>query len=140
PTRSRRSRARPSRRLTRHARNCEPSSNICWASTAAEATMNSPSDQAFTRTWESPSGFPGMLSVVNNRPLGIRFMVTAFVFFLAGGVMALLMRIQLAVSENTFLGPELYNQLFTMHGSTMMFLFAVPFLEGIALYILPSMI
>jgi hypothetical protein len=80
------------------------------------------------------------LAEVNNQPLGVRFMVTAFIFFLIGGVLALLMRIQLAVSDNTFLGPETYNQLFTMHGSTMMFLFAVPFLEGLALYMLPLMI
>jgi len=94
----------------------------------------------FEATWESPSGFPGWFSVVNNRPLGLRFMVTAGVFFLIGGVLALLMRIQLAVSENTFLGPAAYNQLFTMHGSTMMYLFSVPFLEGLALYVLPLMI
>ncbi len=97
-------------------------------------------DQQFVNTWESPTGLMGWISEVNNRPLGVRFMVTAFVFFLIGGVLALLMRIQLAVSDNTFLGPELYNQLFTMHGSTMMYLFSVPFLEGLALYVLPLMI
>jgi len=97
-------------------------------------------DRQFVGTWESPTGILGWLAEVNNRPLGVRFMVTAFVFFLIGGVLALLMRIQLAVSENTFLGPELYNQLFTMHGSTMMYLFSVPFLEGLALYVLPLMI
>lgn len=96
--------------------------------------------QKFAATWASPSGFPGWFSVVNNRPLGLRFMLTALAFFLVGGVLALLMRIQLAVSENDFLGPQLYNQLFTMHGSTMMYLFSVPFLEGLALYIIPSMI
>jgi len=67
-------------------------------------------------------------------------MITAFMFFIAGGVLALLMRIQLSVAENTFMGPQVYNELFTMHGSTMMFLFAVPFLEGLALYLLPMMI
>jgi cytochrome c oxidase subunit I+III len=54
--------------------------------------------------------------------------------------MALLMRIQLATSDNDFMGPELFNQLFTMHGSTMMYLFAIPFLEGLALYLLPLLI
>lgn len=91
-------------------------------------------------TWEPAHGFPGVLSEVNNQVIGTRFMVTAFVFFLIGGVLALLMRIQLTVAENDFLGPQTYNELFTMHGSTMMFLFAVPFLEGLALYLLPMMI
>lgn len=96
--------------------------------------------EQFSRLWQSPRGFPGWLSVVNNQPLGVRFLVTSFSFFLAGGVLALLLRIQLAVSENTFLSPEAYNQIFTMHGSTMMFLFAVPFLEGLAVYLTPLMI
>jgi cytochrome c oxidase subunit I+III len=78
--------------------------------------------------------------VVNNQPLGKRFMLTAFVFFLIGGVLALIMRLQLSVAENDFIGPEVYNRLFTMHGATMMYLFAVPFLEGLALYMIPLMI
>ncbi|WP_164102416.1 cytochrome c oxidase subunit I [Candidatus Laterigemmans baculatus] len=90
--------------------------------------------------WRKPSGFWGWFSVVNNRLLGVRFMVTAFAFFLIGGVLALLMRIQLTVPENTFLSPQTYNELFTMHGSTMMFLFAVPMLEGLAVYFLPIML
>ncbi len=112
----------------------EPSRNVEPSSTP-DAEL-----QQFNATWASPRGFPGWLSEVNNRPLGIRFMLTALAFFLIGGILALLMRIQLAVSENTFLGPDLYNQLFTMHGSTMMYLFSVPFLEGLALYILPLLI
>lgn len=91
-------------------------------------------------TWRFASGFPGALAEVNNQPLGKRFMITAFAFFIIGGILALLMRIQLTVSENSFMGPQVYNELFTMHGSTMMFLFAVPFLEGLALYLLPMMI
>ncbi len=94
----------------------------------------------FLETWRNPTGFPGWFSEVNNQPLGKRFMVTSFAFFLVGGAMALLMRLQLVSSENNFLGPEVFNQLFTMHGSTMMFLFAVPFLEGLALYLTPLMI
>lgn len=98
-----------------------------------------PSDE-FIRTWQSPPGLLGYLSVVNNRPIGRRFMALAFGFFLVGGVLALIMRIQLAVSGNTFLGPDGFNRLFTMHGATMMYLFTVPFLEGLALYMLPLMI
>ena len=57
-------------------------------------------------------------------------MVTAFVFFLVGGIEALLIRIQLGAPDNTFLTPEKYNQLFTMHGTTMIFLFVVPMMAG----------
>src|SRR5690625_2335901 len=88
----------------------------------------------FEKTWTVPPGFKGWLSDVNNQALGQRFMVTSIAFFIAGGVLALLMRIQLTVSDNDFLGPQVYNELLTMHGSTMMYLFAVPFLEGLALF------
>jgi cytochrome c oxidase subunit I+III len=94
----------------------------------------------FERTWKAPTGFPGWFSTVNNTVLGARYMITSLSFFLLAGVMALLMRTQLLVPQNTFLGPETYNQLFTMHGSTMMFLFVIPFLEGLANFILPSLI
>ncbi len=95
---------------------------------------------ALEKTWYSPTGFPEWFSEVNNRPLGVRFMVTAFAFFLISGALTILMRIQLIVPNNEFMSPQTFNQLFTMHGSTMMYLFAVPFLEGLALYMLPQMI
>ena len=57
-----------------------------------------------------------------------------------GGILALLMRMQLARPENTLIGPDLYNQLFTMHGTTMMFLFAVPVMEAMAIYLVPLMV
>jgi cytochrome c oxidase subunit I+III len=97
-------------------------------------------DSTFTQTWSAAPGLRGWFMEVNNQPLGRRFMVTAFVFFALGGLLALLMRVQLAVGEAGFIGPERFNQLFTMHGSTMMYLFAVPFLEGLALYLLPMLI
>ncbi|MFP5384855.1 MAG: cbb3-type cytochrome c oxidase subunit I, partial [Bacteriovoracia bacterium] len=96
--------------------------------------------QAFEDTWSRQPGFRAWLSVVNNQPLGKRFMITSFVFFLFAGVLALLMRTQLILPEMNFLGPHLYNQFFTMHGSIMMFLFVVPFLEGLSLFILPLML
>src|SRR3712207_4027800 len=67
-------------------------------------------------------------------------MVTAFVFFLVGGVEALLMRIQLGAPNNTFLDPQTYNQLLTMHGTTMIFLFVVPMMAGFANYFVPLQI
>jgi len=102
--------------------------------------MAEPRESEFERTWSSAPGVRGWFMEVNNQPLGKRFMVTSMVFFALGGVLALLMRIQLAVGEADIIGPELFNQLFTMHGSTMMYLFAVPFLEGLALYLIPLMI
>ncbi|MDP2248016.1 MAG: cbb3-type cytochrome c oxidase subunit I, partial [Nitrosomonadales bacterium] len=92
------------------------------------------------RTWRSPAGFFGWFTHVNQTSIGKRFIVTGFVFFLLGGILALLMRWQLASPESTFLSPEAYNQIFTMHGITMMFLFAIPIMEGFAIYIVPMML
>ena len=92
------------------------------------------------RTWASPPGFVGWFSHVNHRNIGRRFIVTAFAFFLLGGVQALLMRLQLAAPENGVVDADSYRQLFTMHGTTMMFFFAVPVMEGFAIYLLPLMI
>ena len=97
-------------------------------------------EQELAATWATPRGFVGWFMHVNHRSMGKRFVVTAFVFFLLGGLLALAMRLQLISPENTVMGPDLYNQVFTMHGITMMFLFAVPMVEGLAMYILPLMI
>ena len=100
-------------------------------------TEQAGSVQAFERTWTEPGGWIGALRTINNVPIARRYMVTAFVFFLIGGVQALLMRIQLGTPENTFLDAATYNQLFTMHGTTMMFIFVIPFIEALAAYMLP---
>ena len=105
--------------------------------------MRDVSDQErrqFTRTWSSPTGLIGWIAEVNNRPLGIRYMVTALSFFLLGVILALAMRTQLAVPDNHLLTPDVYNRVFTMHGSTMLYLFAVPFVEGLGLYLIPLLI
>jgi cytochrome c oxidase subunit I+III len=86
--------------------------------------------------WRSPRGIAA-LSAVNHKNIGLRFIVTGFIFFLIGGLQALLIRLQLAVPDNTVMGPDFYNQMFTMHGTTMMFLFAVPILEGFGMYLVP---
>ncbi len=65
---------------------------------------------------------------------------TALLFFVFAGVLALLMRTQLAVPDNDLIGPDLYNQLFTMHGTVMMFLFAVPAVEAMGVLLLPNML
>src|SRR5215213_3528522 len=92
------------------------------------------------KTWGDRPGFWGWLTSTNHKSIGKRFIITAFIFFALGGILAVLMRIQLARPENTFLGPDLYNQIFTMHGTTMMFLFAVPVMEAMAVYLVPLMV
>ncbi|MBW3567199.1 MAG: cytochrome c oxidase subunit I, partial [Proteobacteria bacterium] len=106
--------------------------------------MNSPETVAnlregMARAWRTPTGWRSV-SAVNQSPVGRRYLLTGFVFFLLGGIMALLMRTQLAVPQNDIVGHQLYNELFTMHGTTMLFLFAVPILEGAAVYLVPPMI
>ncbi|TMG99089.1 MAG: cytochrome ubiquinol oxidase subunit I, partial [Betaproteobacteria bacterium] len=85
-------------------------------------------------------GLIGWISTVDHKAIGRRFIVTAFGFFALAGMMGGLMRHQLSVPSNTIVGPDFYNQLFTMHGTTMMFLFAVPMMQGIAVYLVPLMI
>ncbi len=99
-----------------------------------------PGRDAFSETWNEPTGFPGGMATVDNFQIGVRFLVTSFSFFLVAGAFALLMRVQLARADNDFLGPDVYNRLFTMHGTVMMYLFAVPFQEGMAAVLLPWML
>ncbi|QDP73347.1 cytochrome c oxidase subunit I [Legionella israelensis] len=93
----------------------------------------------FNKVWGNPRGWRA-LTIVNHTTIGIRFIITAAVFFLIGGVLAMVMRTQLALPEQSIISSELYNQLFTMHGTIMMFLFAVPMMEGLAIYLVPKMI
>jgi cytochrome c oxidase subunit I+III len=92
------------------------------------------------RTWHEPEGFIGWFSRVDHKTIGVRFIVTAFSFFVLAGLLAAAMRLQLSQPRNTILGPDLYNQIFTMHGITMMFLFAVPVVLGFGIYFVPLMI
>jgi cytochrome c oxidase subunit 1 len=87
-----------------------------------------------------PTGALCWLTTADHKKLGILYMVTAFAFFLLAGGLAELMRTQLAVPDNTFASPDVYNQWFTMHGSIMMFLFAGPFAFGLANYLVPLQI
>src|SRR3954452_21219449 len=80
------------------------------------------------------------VNTTDHKRIGILYMVTSFVFFGLGGVEALLMRTQLALPNNTLIVPEKYNQLLTMHGTTMIFLFIVPMMAGFANYFVPLMI
>lgn len=89
--------------------------------------------------WGNPKGLRS-LTIVNHTTLGLRFMVTGMVFFLIGGILAMLVRTQLAMPDQNFMSPDIYNQVTTMHGTVMMFLFAIPMLEGLAIYLIPKMI
>ena len=92
------------------------------------------------RTWRHRPGFRGWLTSVDHKSVATRYIVTAFVFLLLGAIEAAMMRAQLARPENTLIGPDRYNQIFTVHGTAMMFLFAVPVMEAVALYFIPLMI
>jgi cytochrome c oxidase subunit I len=87
--------------------------------------------------WEDDPGLLGFFSTVDHKRIGMRYIYTAFVFFFIAGLQALFMRAQLTVPNNDVVGPQTYNQLFTMHGTTMIFLFNTPVLAGFGNYLLP---
>ena len=82
-------------------------------------------------------GLMDWLTTTDHKKIGILYMVTAFAFFMLGGLLALLIRAELAEPGKQLVSDGAFNQLFTMHGSIMMFLFAVPFAFGLANYLLP---
>ena len=90
------------------------------------------------QAWAPPSGLRA-LTQVNNTAVGLWYVGAAMLFLVLGGILALIMRTQLAVPGNNLVDYDLYNQLFTMHGSVMMFLFAVPVVEAIGILLLPAM-
>ena len=95
--------------------------------------------QQLEAAWALPRGWR-VFSSVNNTTIGVLYIGVSLLFFVLAGVLALLMRAQLAVPANDLVSPALYNQLFTMHGTVMMFLFAVPVVEAVAVYLLPGML
>jgi cytochrome c oxidase subunit I+III len=98
------------------------------------------SEEEFRRVWIDPKGLWEWLCGVQNQPIGLRLIALSFFFLTVGGIEALLMRTQLAVPNNDFLDAQSYNQIMTMHGTTMMFLVAIPLIEGIATLVLPQML
>lgn len=80
------------------------------------------------------------ISSVDHKQLGIMYLLLSLLFFIIGGAFALVMRIQLAWANNTFLSPDVYNQLFTMHGTTMIFFVMMPAIFGFSVYLTPLMI
>src|SRR5256885_9922691 len=91
-------------------------------------------------TWQDGGGIWGWLTTIDHKVIAKRYIITAFLMFIAGGLEAAMMRMQLARPENTLLGPDKYNQIFTVHGTTMTFLFAVPIMTAMGLYFVPLMV
>ena len=86
------------------------------------------------------NGLLSWVSSIDHKQIGIMYLIITLIYFLLGGLEALLIRVQLAHPGNDFLTPEAYNQLFTMHGTTMIFFVVMPFLIGVGVYLLPLMI
>ena len=91
------------------------------------------------RVWRRPEGWR-YFSDVNNSSVGVWYITASFAFMIFAGLLALVIRLQLAVPDNTLVDAVTYNQLFTLHGTVMMFLFAVPIFEAVAILVLPSML
>ena len=105
------------------------------------ATTLAPVPQVTTHAVQREArGWTSWITTTDHKRIGIMYMVTTFAFFCLGGVEALIMRLQLGAPDNTLVTPQTYNQLFTMHGSTMVFLFVVPMMAGLANYFVPLMI
>ncbi|RWP24704.1 MAG: cytochrome c oxidase subunit I [Mesorhizobium sp.] len=96
-------------------------------------------EQRLRAVWANPTGWRYWTSV-NNYQIGLWYGSAAFAFMLFAGVLALLMRLQLTVPDNDFLSADFFNQAFTLHGTVMMFLFAVPIFEAVAIFLLPPML
>src|SRR5713226_1006624 len=103
----------------------------------AGSIVNSQPDE---RELPAASSLLRWFSSVDHKQIGILYICTALGFLLIGGAEALAMRIQLVKPNNTLIGPVFFNQLFTMHGTTMIFLVGMPILTGFANYLVPLMI
>jgi len=108
--------------------------------TQISATPRPPGErEELLRIWATPTGWRRP-TAVNNTVIGLVYLGAAFVFFVLAGILALVMRAQLAQGDASLVTQDLYNQLFTVHGTTMMFLFAVPAMEALGVLLLPQML
>jgi cytochrome c oxidase subunit 1 len=96
-------------------------------------------ERQLTATWSTPKGLWGILAETDHKVIARRYLVTAFVLFLLAGILAAIIRTQLSHADNRLVGPDAYDQIFSMHGTTMMFLFAVPVMQALAIYLTPLM-
>jgi cytochrome c oxidase subunit I+III len=105
----------------------------------SQDTEKAAEEKQLRKVWANPRGWRYWTSV-NNTEIGLWYGSTAFAFMLFAGLLGLLVRAQLAVPNNDLLSAEFYNQVYTLHGTVMMFLFAVPIFEAVAIFLLPSML
>src|SRR5215216_4412877 len=97
--------------------------------------------EELNRLWADPPGLRGQLTGVQNDKIGTRLLLTGFFFLLLGGSFdSFVMRMQLAVPDNSLVSPQLYNELFTNHGTVVMFLVILPIFEGFAILLLPLLL
>src|SRR4051794_12194775 len=106
----------------------------------AVALEEDPEHAKVLATWTRRQGLIGWIASTDHKEIGLRFVKTAMTFFVLAGSLAVMMRLQLAMPNGRVLGPDLYNQFFTTHGTAMMFLFAVPVMEGMGLSLVPLMV
>src|ERR671914_2157905 len=104
------------------------------------ATAAATQPRGFLRRPTATTGWWSWVTTVDHKRIGIMYCATAFIFFLLGGIEALVIRAQLAGPNGTVVNADLYNQLFTMHGLTMIFLVVMPLLTGVGNYIVPLQI
>ncbi|HXU99843.1 MAG TPA: cbb3-type cytochrome c oxidase subunit I [Caulobacteraceae bacterium] len=104
---------------------------------AAIATADDRLRSRLREIWETEPGLKGWIGTVDHKQIGVRYIVTAFAFLAAGGLEALLMRLQLIGPEQKLLTPQQYNELYSTHGVTMIFLYALPILSGFSNYLWP---
>ncbi|MFC3214204.1 cytochrome c oxidase subunit I [Novosphingobium panipatense] len=105
-----------------------------------DPALRAAQEKRLRAVWEPPKGLFLRWTDTNNNQIGVWYVLTAFGFMLFAGVLALIMRTQLAVPENDLVTPGTFNQLFTLHGSVMMFLFAVPMFEAVSIILLPQLL
>ncbi len=113
---------------------------VVEAGTAARRTRAGVPEVVMHGWRERPRGWLEWLTTTDHKKIGIMYLFATFLFFIVGGVEALVMRLQLAQPNGTLVDPEAYNGLVTVHGTTMIFLFLVPVLAGFGNYLVPLMI
>src|ERR1700722_598689 len=104
------------------------------------ASVAYPVDEHRVRALSLPSALHEWVITVDHKRLGIMYMIMTLVFFMIAGLLAVAMRAQLLIPNNTLVPPEVFNRLFTVHGTTMVFLVGMPFFAGLANYLTPLMI
>jgi cytochrome c oxidase subunit I+III len=107
---------------------------------SAAPVIDRPILEKLEQSWSTPRGWRGTLSSVDHKTIGLRYLVTSIAFLVIGGIEALIMRSQLAVSGEHLVSAGTYNELFSMHGVTMIFLYAAPVLSGFSNYLWPLML